>query len=104
MSKADAMPTKYQPQQVESGKYQKWVEAGLFKPSGDKSKKPYSIVIPPPNVTGRLHLGHAWDVTLQDMLIRANVRHTHGCKSTNREGGPRWRDIWAGLPSRTTTH
>ena len=70
MSKADAMPTKYQPQQVESGKYQKWVEAGLFKPSGDKSKKPYSIVIPPPNVTGRLHLGHAWDVTLQDMLIR----------------------------------
>ena len=70
MSKADAMPTKYQPQQVEAGKYQKWVEAGLFKPSGDKSKKPYSIVIPPPNVTGRLHLGHAWDVTLQDMLIR----------------------------------
>ena len=37
-------------------------------------------------------------------VIRANVWHTHGCKSTNREGGPRWRDIWAGLPSRTTTH
>jgi valyl-tRNA synthetase len=70
MSKADAMPTKYQPQAVEAGKYQKWFEEGLFKPSGDKTKKPYSIVIPPPNVTGKLHLGHAWDVTLQDMLIR----------------------------------
>ena len=40
----------------------------------------------------------------ESTVIRANVRHTHGCKSTNREGGPRWRDIWAGLPSRTTTH
>lgn len=70
MSHMDQMSTKYQPQEVEKGKYKKWVEAKLFRPSGNKDAKPYSIVIPPPNVTGRLHLGHAWDVTLQDMLIR----------------------------------
>ncbi|GAB7232629.1 valine--tRNA ligase [Facklamia hominis] len=68
--KAEEMSTKYQPQEVESGKYQSWLEEDLFKPSGDKKAKPYSIVIPPPNVTGKLHLGHAWDVTLQDMIIR----------------------------------
>ncbi|AMV61248.1 Valyl-tRNA synthetase [Pediococcus damnosus] len=64
------MPTKYDPKAVEQGKYQQWLDQGLFKPSGDKKAKPYSIVIPPPNVTGKLHLGHAWDTTLQDMLIR----------------------------------
>lgn len=64
------MSTKYDPKQVEPGRYQQWVEDGLFKPNGDKKAKPYSIVIPPPNVTGKLHLGHAWDNTLQDMLIR----------------------------------
>ena len=70
MTKAEEMSTKYQPKEVEQGKYKKWVEKKLFQPSGDKHAKPYSIVIPPPNVTGRLHLGHAWDVTLQDILIR----------------------------------
>ena len=70
MSKAEQMPTKYQPKEVEQGKYKQWIEDKLFRPSGDKNAKPYSIVIPPPNVTGRLHLGHAWDVTLQDILIR----------------------------------
>ncbi|MBD3949368.1 valine--tRNA ligase [Tuanshanicoccus lijuaniae] len=64
------MSTKYQPQQVEAGKYQQWVDAGVFNPSEDPKAEPYSIVIPPPNVTGKLHLGHAWDVTLQDMIIR----------------------------------
>lgn len=64
------MSTKYDPQAVEAGRYDKWREQGLFKPSGDKKAKPYSIVIPPPNVTGKLHLGHAWDTTLQDMIIR----------------------------------
>lgn len=64
------MPTKYQPQEVEAGKYQYWVEKGVFKPNQDPKAEPYSIVIPPPNVTGKLHLGHAWDVTLQDMIIR----------------------------------
>ena len=65
------MPSKYHPQSVEEGKYQEWVDQGVFKPSGDQKAKPYSIVIPPPNVTGKLHLGHAWDVTLQDMIIRS---------------------------------
>lgn len=64
------LSTKYQPQEVEAGKYQQWLESGVFKPSEDSNAKPYSIVIPPPNVTGKLHLGHAWDVTLQDMIIR----------------------------------
>lgn len=61
---------KYNPKEVEQGRYEDWLEKDLFKASGDKKAKPYSIVIPPPNVTGKLHLGHAWDVTLQDMLIR----------------------------------
>ena len=63
------LPTKFNPQ-VEAGRYQKWLDQDLFKPSEDKQAKPYSIVIPPPNVTGKLHLGHAWDTTLQDMIIR----------------------------------
>ena len=60
---------KYEHHQVEEGKYAFWKDSGFFK-SGDLSKKPYTIVIPPPNVTGKLHLGHAWDNTLQDMIIR----------------------------------
>ncbi|MDN5371193.1 MAG: valyl-tRNA synthetase [Carnobacterium sp.] len=64
------MSTKYQPNEVEAGRYEKWVEKGLFKPSGDKTKEAYSVVIPPPNVTGKLHLGHAWDTTLQDIIVR----------------------------------
>ncbi|MEG0289579.1 MAG: valine--tRNA ligase [Carnobacterium sp.] len=64
------MATKYQPKEVEAGRYEKWLEKDLFKPSGDKTKQPYSIVIPPPNVTGKLHLGHAWDTALQDIIIR----------------------------------
>ncbi|KKK35674.1 valine--tRNA ligase [Salinicoccus sediminis] len=64
------MPTKYNPAKVEEGKYQTWVEAGYFKSDATSDKEPYSIVIPPPNVTGRLHLGHAWDTTLQDIITR----------------------------------
>ncbi|QIK69901.1 valine--tRNA ligase [Erysipelothrix sp. HDW6C] len=60
---------KYNHLEVEKDKYQKWVEKGYFT-AGDKNKQPYSIVIPPPNVTGKLHLGHAWDNTLQDIAIR----------------------------------
>lgn len=70
MTKEIDMSTKYDPQAVESGRYQTWLDDGEFKPSGDKKAHPYSIVIPPPNVTGKLHLGHAWDTTLQDMIIR----------------------------------
>ncbi len=60
---------KYNHQEVEKGKYQNWLDHHYFE-AGDTSKKPYAIVIPPPNVTGKLHLGHAWDTTLQDMIIR----------------------------------
>lgn len=70
MTKEVEMSTKYDPSQVEPGRYKDWIEKGLFKPNEDKEAKPYSIVIPPPNVTGKLHLGHAWDTTLQDMIIR----------------------------------
>ncbi|KRM72488.1 valine--tRNA ligase [Lacticaseibacillus brantae] len=61
---------KYNPTEVEAGRYEKWLAQGVFKPNANPDAKPYSIVIPPPNVTGKLHLGHAWDTTLQDMLIR----------------------------------
>ena len=60
---------KYNHLEVEKDKYKKWKESGYFN-SGNLSKEPYCIVIPPPNVTGKLHLGHAWDTTLQDMIIR----------------------------------
>lgn len=61
---------KYNPAEVEAGRYQDWLDKDVFKPSGNAEAKPYSIVIPPPNVTGKLHLGHAWDTTLQDIIIR----------------------------------
>ena len=60
---------KYNHISVEEGKYDNWKNKGYFN-GGDVSKKPYAIVIPPPNVTGKLHLGHAWDTTLQDIMIR----------------------------------
>ena len=60
---------KYDHKMVEEGKYENWLNHKYFE-SGDMSKKPYAIVIPPPNVTGKLHLGHAWDITLQDIIIR----------------------------------
>ena len=63
------LAAKYHPHQVEEGKYAKWVDAGYYT-AGDLSKKPFCIVIPPPNVTGKLHLGHAWDTTLQDITAR----------------------------------
>ncbi|WP_227936706.1 valine--tRNA ligase [Alkalihalobacillus deserti] len=64
------MPTKYNPQETEAKWYSYWLEGKFFEAKGDEAKQPYSIVIPPPNVTGKLHLGHAWDTTLQDILAR----------------------------------
>ena len=61
---------KFEPQNFEEEIYKNWNEKGYFKPSDDKTKKPYTIVIPPPNITGKLHMGHALDETLQDILIR----------------------------------
>lgn len=63
------LDTKYDNKKIEEGKYENWKNAGYFN-SGDKSKNPYCIVIPPPNVTGKLHLGHAMDVSIQDIIIR----------------------------------
>ncbi len=60
----------YDPAQSEERLYKAWEDNGCFMPSGDKSKQAYTIVIPPPNVTGQLHMGHALDDTLQDILIR----------------------------------
>ncbi|WP_445298375.1 valine--tRNA ligase [Exiguobacterium sp. FSL W8-0210] len=65
-----SMPTKYDPQATEEKWYDFWVKGDYFKADQDPEKEPYTIVIPPPNVTGKLHLGHAWDTTLQDMLTR----------------------------------
>ena len=61
---------KYNHKEVEKNKYNEWVNKGYFKGDKDKSREPFCIVIPPPNVTGKLHLGHAWDTTLQDIIIR----------------------------------
>ena len=61
---------KYNHKEVEKDKYNNWVNKGYFKGDKDKSREPFCIVIPPPNVTGKLHLGHAWDTTLQDIIIR----------------------------------
>ena len=60
---------RYNHLEVEKDKYQNWKSKGYFA-SGDKSKVPFSIVIPPPNVTGKLHIGHAWDTTIQDIIVR----------------------------------
>lgn len=70
MSEKHELPTKYDPKETESKWYDIWKEKGYFKAGDDPSKPPYTIVIPPPNVTGKLHLGHAWDTTMQDLLIR----------------------------------
>jgi len=64
------LPKVYEPQQVEAEIYKMWEEGGHFKPNKDRSAKPFTIVMPPPNVTGQLHMGHAMDATLQDTLIR----------------------------------
>lgn len=61
---------KYDPSEIEQGWYQYWEDHGVFHDEPDPEKEPYSIVLPPPNVTGQLHMGHALDNTLQDILIR----------------------------------
>ncbi|MBO5138792.1 MAG: class I tRNA ligase family protein [Bacilli bacterium] len=61
---------KYNHKSVEENRYNIWCEKGYFKALEDQSREPFCIVIPPPNVTGKLHLGHAWDTTLQDMMCR----------------------------------
>ena len=60
----------YDPHGLEDRIYQKWLEKKYFHAEADRSKKPFTIVIPPPNITGQLHMGHALDNTMQDILIR----------------------------------
>ena len=70
MSQKHELEGKFNPKDFEEKIYQNWEEKGYFKPSEDKTKTPYTIVIPPPNITGKLHMGHALDNTIQDILIR----------------------------------
>ncbi|GAB6170430.1 valine--tRNA ligase [Clostridium carnis] len=70
MSEKKNLSTTYDPKEFEERIYKTWEENKYFTPKVDKTKKPFSIVMPPPNITGKLHLGHALDNTLQDMLIR----------------------------------
>ena len=70
---------KYNHDEVEKNKYQKWLDKDYFKCDEKSDKKQFSIVLPPPNVTGVLHLGHAWDVTLQDILIRYKKMEGYDC-------------------------
>ncbi|MEU6078585.1 valine--tRNA ligase [Micromonospora sp. NPDC047074] len=67
---APTLPGQYQPGEVEQRRYEQWVAAGHFRASADSDKPPFAIVIPPPNVTGSLHMGHALDHTVQDALVR----------------------------------
>ena len=69
---------KYNHKLVEENKYEEWKNKNYFE-AGDTSKKPFCIVLPPPNVTGKLHLGHAWDVTLQDIIIRYKRMEGYDC-------------------------
>ncbi|MDE7010061.1 MAG: class I tRNA ligase family protein, partial [Oscillospiraceae bacterium] len=64
------LPKTYEPQEVEGKIYQAWMDADCFHAAPNPDKKPFSIVMPPPNVTGQLHMGHAMDCTLQDILTR----------------------------------
>ena len=70
MARIDSISKTFNPNEEEPRLYKNWMEKGYFKPSEDKSKKRFSIVMPPPNITGQLHMGHALDNTLQDILTR----------------------------------
>ncbi len=67
---SEMIEQRFDPQQYEQRIYQRWEDGGCFRPSGDTSAQPYAIMIPPPNVTGSLHMGHALNNTLQDILVR----------------------------------
>ena len=70
---------KYNHIEVEKNKYETWKSKDYFKSDSKSSKEPFCIVIPPPNVTGKLHIGHAWDVTLQDLIIRYKRMQGYDC-------------------------
>ena len=70
MSNKKELPKTYNPAEIEDKIYSNWVEKRYFEAEADSKKEPFTIVIPPPNVTGQLHMGHALDETLQDILVR----------------------------------
>jgi valyl-tRNA synthetase len=70
MARIDSIAKAFEPSEHEAAIYRQWQQAGCFQPDADPAKPPYTIVIPPPNITGQLHMGHALDNTLQDLLIR----------------------------------
>ena len=70
MARIDEIAKTFEPARYEAELYAQWQEEGSFAPSQDQSRPAYTIVIPPPNITGELHMGHALDNTLQDLLIR----------------------------------
>jgi len=70
---------KYNHTEVEKGKYETWKSKHYFESDSKSSKEPFCIVIPPPNVTGKLHIGHAWDVTIQDIIIRYKRMQGYDC-------------------------
>jgi valyl-tRNA synthetase len=70
MENTHNLPPKYDSTAVEQGRYKYWIDGKFFEAKNDETKEPYTIVIPPPNVTGKLHIGHAWDTTLQDIITR----------------------------------
>ncbi len=72
MTQKFEMADRFNPSAVEQALYQHWEESGYFKPSGNENAPSYCIAIPPPNVTGSLHMGHAFQQTLMDTLIRFN--------------------------------
>ena len=79
MEEKKGLEGKYNPKDFEEKIYQDWEKNGYFKPTMDKSKKPYCIMMPPPNVTGKLHMGHALDGTIQDVLIRFKRMQGYDC-------------------------
>ena len=87
------LPKVYEPGDVESRIYQMWMDNDCFKAEPNPNKKPFSIVMPPPNVTGQLHMGHALDCTLQDILTRyqadAGLRARCGCPAPTTPASPR---------------
>ena len=91
------LPKVYEPQEVEGRVYEMWEKNGCFEGHRDPDKKPFTIVMPPPNVTGQLHMGHAMDSTLQDILIRFKRMQATppcGCPAPTTPASPprsRWR-------------
>ena len=81
----------YDPKQIEEKLYERWCENKYFHAEVDRSKKPFTTVMPPPNITGKLHMGHALDNTLQDILIRY--------KDLKRIYGYKIKDYWRNIAS-----